>query len=193
VLKESNFSTIDELLEDIGLGNKMAYIIASKLVQSDEALNDTKEIIQTPLKIHGNEGLAISYAKCCSPIPGDHILGVTNTGKGIVIHRSRCSNLTEIRNQADRCLHLTWDKDMQGQFFATLQIDASDHPGVLAEIAGTVALESANINSIDINKSDDHISRLKINISIEHRTHMAQVMKRLRKLHSIYKIVRTHN
>ncbi|NRB78765.1 MAG: RelA/SpoT family protein [Saccharospirillaceae bacterium] len=193
VLNESNFSTVDELLEDIGLGNKMAYIVASKLVQSDEALNDRKQIIQTPLQIHGNEGLVISYAKCCSPIPGDHILGVVSVGKGIVIHRSRCSNLTEIRNQADRCLHLTWDKDMHGQFFATLQIDASDHPGVLAEIAGTVALESANINSIDINKNDNHISRLKINISIEHRTHLAKVMKRLRKLNAIYKIVRTHN
>ncbi|BCE00492.1 RelA/SpoT family protein [Marinicellulosiphila megalodicopiae] len=193
VLNESNFSTLNELLEDIGLGNKLAYIVASKLIQSTEVSPNSKEVIQTPMKIHGNEGLAISYAKCCSPIPGDHILGVINVGKGVVIHRSRCSNLVDIRNQADRCLHLTWDKEMHGQFFVTLAIDASDHPGVLAEIAGTIALEHANINSINIDKSDKHMSRLKINISIENRIHMAQVMKRLRKLKSVYKIIRTKN
>ena len=125
--------TLDQLLENIGLGNRMPYIVAAKLVQNDS--NHIHEHTDHSMKIKGTEGLLISYAKCCRPIPGDHILGVISIGKGMVIHRANCNNLHDVRHDNERCLHLSWDKEMGGEFIVRLQMDVANHRGVLAQVA----------------------------------------------------------
>ena len=191
VIDEAGFDTLDQLLEDIGLGNRMPYIVAAKLVQNDS--NHIHEHTDHSMKIKGTEGLLISYAKCCRPIPGDHILGVISIGKGMVIHRANCNNLHDVRHDNERCLHLSWDKEMGGEFIVRLQMDVANHRGVLAQVASQVAMAEANIESITMEERDASTSRLFINVSIEGRIHMARVIKRLRNLRTVQRIHRVKN
>jgi len=95
VLGEYNKDVIEDLLEDIGLGNRMAYVIARRLLASDGEQAPTAE---GPLAIRGTEGLVLNYAKCCTPIPGDPIVGHLSAGKGMVVHLDTCRNIAEIRH-----------------------------------------------------------------------------------------------
>src|SRR5690606_9294758 len=101
VLKEYKLEVIEDLLEDISLGNRMAYVIARRLLASEGAETPDAE---GPLAIRGTEGLVLSYAKCCTPIPGDPIIGHLSAGKGMVVHLESCKNISELRNNPEKCI-----------------------------------------------------------------------------------------
>ncbi|MEE4460992.1 RelA/SpoT family protein, partial [Azotobacter chroococcum] len=95
VLDEYRMEVLEDLLEDIGLGNRMAYVVARRLLTSE---GEELPSAEGPLAIRGTEGLVLSYARCCSPIPGDPIVGHLSAGKGMVVHLENCRNIGEIRH-----------------------------------------------------------------------------------------------
>ena len=120
VLNEYRLETFDDLLEDIGLGNRMAYVVARRLLASDgEELPNA----EGPLAIRGTEGLVLSYAKCCTPIPGDPIVGHLSAGKGMVVHMDTCRNISEVRHNPEKCIQLAWAKDVTGEFNVELRVE----------------------------------------------------------------------
>lgn len=184
---DAKFNDIEDLLEDIGLGNRMAFLVAKRLL-NDESIDLREDDSRIALK--GSEGMVISYAKCCRPIPGDPIVGVISAGKGMVVHIESCNNINEFRKNPDKVLPLTWDKEMDGEFIVDLRVDLRNARGALANIASAVAQAEANIESIHMEERDDGLSRLNLSVSVEGRIHMARVMKRLRNVQSIFKITR---
>lgn len=98
---EYQVDSMDDLLEDIGLGNRMAYVIARRLIASE---GEQAPADEGPLAIRGTEGLVLSYAKCCTPIPGDPIVGHLSAGKGMVVHQESCRNISEVRHNPDKCI-----------------------------------------------------------------------------------------
>ena len=192
VLKSRNFPDLDELLEAIGLGNQMAYVITRALLASRDKLGDPP-LNQQPFAIMGTEGLVVTYAKCCRPIPGDPIMGHISAGKGIVIHAESCRNMQEKRQRPEETMPVRWDPNVDQDFSVELRIELKHEKGIIAILASTITNADANIDRINMVEHDAQLSTVNIVLSVRDRVHLAKVIKRLRSVRSINKISRTRS
>jgi GTP pyrophosphokinase len=145
---------------------------------------------QAPLAIHGTEGMVVSYAKCCTPIPGDQIIGVLSKGRGIVVHREGCRNIDAIRVQADKFIDVNWAGDAEGDFTCMVRLGVSNKPGVLARSATVISDEGANIENVEVEDRDGLSTSILYQINVRDRKHLASILKRLRKLPNVMSIQR---
>jgi (p)ppGpp synthase/HD superfamily hydrolase len=160
---------------------------------SGEALPENSASQDKAMTVKGTEGLLVSYAKCCRPIPGDLIVGVISKGKGMVIHINNCRNIIEMRKDPDRCVHLRWDKSMEGEFVVDLRVGMRNARGVLASVANAVSQADANIESIEMQERDATTSRLNLTVSVASRQHLARVIRRLHALPPVGRIERVQS
>lgn len=189
LLKENNQDEQDDLLEDIGLGNRTAHVVARRLLSS-EASDANPLAADGPLVIRGTEGLVLSYARCCTPIPGDLIVGHLSAGKGMVVHRDSCKNISEFRNNPEKCIPLTWAKDIDSEFNVELRIELAHQRGLIALLAGTISEADANIDKISVDERDGRISVIQLGISVSDRVHLARIILKLRALPGVSRITR---
>ncbi|GLX12130.1 MULTISPECIES: bifunctional GTP diphosphokinase/guanosine-3',5'-bis pyrophosphate 3'-pyrophosphohydrolase [Pseudomonadaceae] len=188
VLNEYRMETFDDLLEDIGLGNRMAYVVARRLLASEgEELPNA----EGPLAIRGTEGLVLSYAKCCTPIPGDPIVGHLSAGKGMVVHMDTCRNISEVRHNPEKCIQLAWAKDVTGEFNVELRVELEHQRGLIALLASSVNAADGNIEKISMDERDGRVSVVQLVVSVHDRVHLARVIKKLRTLPGVMRITRT--
>ncbi|MGR9045226.1 MAG: RelA/SpoT family protein [Gammaproteobacteria bacterium] len=186
--------SLDALLEDIGLGNKMPFLIAKRLSQDDiyaaVKLNDNEKGVETPLIIKGTEGMVVTLAKCCRPIPGDSIIGFFNPGRGIVVHHHECRNSNEVRKKQTGWLDVEWSEDTSGEFPADIRIEILNQRGSLATVAATISEMDSNIENVTVVDQDDRVSVDLITLTVRDRVHLANIMRRLKKLFIVLKITR---
>lgn len=194
LLKVMSMHSLNELLESIGLGNKMPILIAKQLTQDDInaniKLNNTGKIQQTPLVIKGTEGMVITLAKCCRPIPGDSIIGYFNPGKGIVVHHHECRNHSVVRKKHTNWLDVEWSQDAVGDFSTELRIEILNQRGALATIASTISELGSNIENVTVIDQDDRVCVDLITLTVKDRVHLAKIMRRLKELSIVLKITR---
>ncbi|MBI2993443.1 MAG: bifunctional GTP diphosphokinase/guanosine-3',5'-bis pyrophosphate 3'-pyrophosphohydrolase [Gammaproteobacteria bacterium] len=192
VLEEYHLKGEEELLQDVGLGNRMAPIIARQLLGQWTAVPHAKPNggDAQPLLIKGTEGLVINFPKCCRPIPGDPILGFMTAGRGIVVHHQSCPNVREYRNHPDKWVNVEWESDIQGSFPTNIRLDVTNQRGVLAKIAAEIADQEANIVNVEMQDRDDRYTTLKFTIEVQDRQHLARVMRRIRGLKHVSRISR---
>src|SRR5690606_2253863 len=138
---------LDDLLEDIGLGNRMAFIVARRLIPNEDGKEQPTEdgSKDTALAIRGSEGLLMTYAKCCHPIPGDPIVGYVSSGRGMIVHTESCNNVAEVRNDPKKYVSLRWDPGVEGEFTVELRVEVEHQRGIIATIANAVTSSEANI------------------------------------------------
>ncbi|WP_333875100.1 RelA/SpoT family protein [Methylobacter sp.] len=186
--------SMDELLEDIGLGNKMPFLVAKRIAQDDMSatikLNDGDQTQKNPLIIKGTEGMVITLAKCCRPIPGDSIIGYFNPGKGIVVHHHECRNSSVVRKKQTNWLDVEWSTDIAGDFPVEIRIEILNQRGSLATIASTISEQNSNIENVTVVDQDDRISVDLITLTVKDRVHLAKIMRRLKELSIVLKITR---
>lgn len=194
LLKENNIEEVDLLYQEIGLGNKMAPLIArrvaaiEKLTLLEDKTNVTNDTI--PLSIKGTEGLVVNFPKCCYPIPGDPIHGFVTSGRGIVIHRQTCKNIAEYQNHQEKWIDVEWEADIDSEFQVMIRLNASNQRGVLANVAATMADAGANIENVEMRERDDRYTDLRFIIEVQSRVHLANVIRKVRGLKSVSQIVR---
>ncbi|UFQ97634.1 bifunctional GTP diphosphokinase/guanosine-3',5'-bis pyrophosphate 3'-pyrophosphohydrolase [Pseudomonas wenzhouensis] len=188
VLGEYRQEVIEDLLEDIGLGNRMAYVVARRLLAENG--DDTLPSSEGPLAIRGTEGLVMSYAKCCTPIPGDPIVGYLSAGKGMVVHMESCRNIVDIRHNPEKCIQLNWAKDVTGEFNVELRVELEHQRGLIALLASSVNAADGNIEKISMDERDGRISVVQLVVSVHDRVHLARVIKKLRALKGVMRITR---
>lgn len=203
ILGDYGMATLEELLADIGLGNRMAYVTARRMLSNDipaeaEVIkNDTAAQLpsneETPLAIRGTEGMVVSFARCCNPIPGDPIVGFITTGKGMVIHQEACNNLAEHRGNSEKILHLTWDKDVSGEFTVELRVELEHQRGIIAQLATSITVADASIDRISVDERDGKISVVQLALRVRGRLHLSQLIKRIRALQGVIRITRLKN
>ncbi|HHJ39703.1 MAG: (p)ppGpp synthetase [Methylothermaceae bacteria B42] len=192
-IKAMGFEHIEQLLEEIGLGNRMALLVARQLVSEQEGLDvalDDSCGSGVPLIIKGTEGMVVSLAKCCRPIPGDSIIGFFNPGKGLVVHRSECNNVVEFQKKNVTWIPAEWDDHVESEFSVDLWVVLFDQRGTLARVASTIAECDANIENFVVTQQDSHTSTDVITISVKDRVHLAKLIRRLRQLDVVLKIQR---
>ena len=194
LLKVMGLQSMNELLEDIGLGNKMPFLVAKRLTQVDInaniKLDDNHTTQHSPLIIKGTEGMVITLAKCCRPIPGDLIIGYFNPGKGIVVHHHECRNRSVISKHHTNWLDVEWCKDVTGDFPTELRIEILNQRGSLATIAATISECGSNIENVNVVDQDDRVCIDLITLTSKDRNHLAKIIRRLKELSIVLKITR---
>jgi GTP diphosphokinase / guanosine-3',5'-bis(diphosphate) 3'-diphosphatase len=193
VVKEYQLEDEDELLKEVGLGNRMAPIVARELIGttvSELKSNKRKKKNAIPLTIKGSEGMVVNFPKCCLPIPGDPILGFVTAGRGIVIHHQSCPNVIEYRNHPEKWINVEWETDIEGEFPTNIRVDSTNQRGVLATIATAISDQEANIIHVETQERDDLYVTNKFVIEVRDRVHLARVMKRIRGIKHVSKISR---
>ncbi len=203
VLNDCGMELMEDLLADIGLGNRMAYVVARRLLASDGAADDEPQKIdqpasneetgEKPLAIRGTEGLVVSFARCCNPIPGDPIVGYLSSGKGMVIHQENCRNLADSRHNTEKTLHLTWDKDVSGEFTVELRVELEHQRGIIAQLATGITVADASIDKISVDERDGRVSVVQLVVRVRDRLHLSQLIKRIRNLKGVMRITRLKN
>jgi len=186
-LEELGLNDADELYEQLGLGKRLAPLTARVLVGAgaDDADDNVAGLV-----ISGTEGMVISYAKCCHPIPGDVVMGYLTAGRGIVIHRNTCGNLRNFRKQPEKWIAVTWEKDIEREFTSQIQIETRNRTGVLAEVAATIADCGSNIEQVAVLGRHDDCSVLTFLLSVKDRSHLAQIMRNVRKMPNVLRVSR---
>jgi GTP pyrophosphokinase len=191
LLEEYSYENVGELFSDVGLGNRIPKLVARRIAPGEvvEKFQGVKQKIK-PLAIKGTEGLTVSFAKCCQPIPGDHIIGMVSPGRGIVIHRNLCKNIREYRKIPDTKLDVQWAEKVESSFSTTIRVDCNNARGVLAQIATIISESGCNIENISQDEKYGGQVSLVFTISVENRVRLANIMRRIRNRKSVIKVYR---
>ncbi len=187
---EFGLKSPDELYEKIGLGERLAPLVARRLLPPDMELPAEPVSPAGPLAIAGTEGMVVSYARCCFPIPNDPIMAYLSSGRGVVIHREGCNNLRNYRKQPDKWLSVTWQPGVERLFNVEIRIEVTNRMGVLAAIASNITTTETNIEHVAVDERDSDASTLVFDVQVRDRKHLAQVIKNLRKMPEVLKVSR---
>jgi guanosine-3',5'-bis(diphosphate) 3'-pyrophosphohydrolase len=188
VVKELNLKDADELFEKIGLGERLAPLVARRLQPVSEV---EQPHASGPLMIAGTEGLLVTYAHCCFPIPNDPIMAYLSAGRGVVIHRQNCGNLAEYRKQPEKWLSVAWEGTQGRLFTSEIQWEINNRVGVLAAVASCIAETETNIDQVQLEERDISNSWLRIQLQVRDRKHLAQVIRTIRRMPDVQRVFRT--
>jgi RelA/SpoT family (p)ppGpp synthetase len=189
VVKELNLKDADELFEKIGLGERLAPLVARRLQPVSDA--EPHHASGGPLMIAGTEGLLVTYAHCCFPIPTDPIMAYLSAGRGVVIHRQNCGNLAEYRKQPEKWLSVAWEGAQGRLFTSEIQLEINNRVGVLAAVASSIAETGTNIDQVQLEERDVSNSWLRIQLQVRDRKHLAQVIRTIRRMPDVQRVFRT--
>ncbi|HEU0224038.1 MAG TPA: bifunctional (p)ppGpp synthetase/guanosine-3',5'-bis(diphosphate) 3'-pyrophosphohydrolase [Steroidobacteraceae bacterium] len=178
-----------ELLEKIGLGERLARLIARRLLPADDERPEATA--QQPLAIAGTEGLVVSYARCCFPIPYDAVVAYLSSGRGIVIHRENCSNVAAFGKQPDKWIPAVWQKDQQRLFTAGLAVEVTNRMGILAQVATQIAELQSNISHVNVDSTQGDQSTILFEVQVKDRAHLARLIRAIRGMKDVLKVERS--
>ena len=195
LVKKSGHSSFQEILEEVGLGNRVAYLTARQLLDIHEDDAGNNMVIgnrEKPLVIAGTEGMMINFAKCCNPIPGDDIGGHITAGRGVVVHLADCRNYHEIqeKDKEGRSVTLRWHDKAEGEYRVELKVEVEQQRGIIASLANKVNSLDGSIESIKVEERDSKSSIIHIFLAVSNRIHLARIIRRIRVLKSVVKVVR---
>jgi RelA/SpoT family (p)ppGpp synthetase len=180
---------IETLMVDVALGNTLPHIAVAHLTSASG--NSAVGGEAATLGIRGTEGVGVTYAKCCCPLPGDGIQGYLGQEKGLMVHRDSCRNLLEMREQRDRLIALHWDEAVERNYPVGLRVQVENRRGMIALLATRLSAIGLNIERIATQNKDVEFTFVDLELQVSSRTHLAHVMKRLRSVEGVLKVVRS--
>jgi guanosine-3',5'-bis(diphosphate) 3'-pyrophosphohydrolase len=196
-LDRMKLASLDDLLAEIGLGNAMSVVVAKNLQQGD-ATATTQSITSisnghSHLPIKGADGVLITFAKCCRPIPGDPIVAHVSPGKGLVIHHESCRNIRGYQKEPEKYMAVEWDKDTAQEFITEIRVDMFNHQGALANLTAAINTASSNIQSLNTEEKDGRVYSAYIRLTARDRVHLANIMRKIRVMPDVIKVTRNRN
>jgi guanosine-3',5'-bis(diphosphate) 3'-pyrophosphohydrolase len=190
LLKQTGHDNLEQVLKEIGLGNRVAFLTAKNLLDKHKEQDVSQNKGQLPLLIAGAEGMVVKFAKCCHPIPGDHITGYLSTGRGLVVHRDSCQNIADNRGNRQKQIELQWSQHVEGEFDVEIRLELQNKRGIFALIANEINELEANIEKISTTEKDSTYSSVELQLSVRDRAHLAHIMRRIRATSGVSKVIR---
>lgn len=193
VLANLQQPTLDALYSEIGLGNQLPIAIARRLLgefDSDEPQSKAPAIPKGNTFIVGSEGMLVTFAKCCRPIPGDPIVANATPGKGLNVHRAECRNIKGWEREPARFFPVRWDNTTEKQFLCDIRVFILNKQGVLAKLTTMIATQDSNIQDLSTEDRDTGEYVIKITLSVKDRVHLANVMRKIRVMPDVQKVYR---
>jgi GTP pyrophosphokinase len=191
-LGELGMKDLDELYERIGLGERLAPLVARRLLPGGQIGNNADGIgAPAPLAIAGTEGLLVTYARCCFPIPSDPIFAFLSAGRGVVIHRENCVNVEDYRKHPEKWLPVSWQPSPDREFSSEIRVYVANRTGVLAAVAAAIASTETNIDHVSIDEQDSDASILTFELRVRNRKHLAHIVRVIRRMPDVTRVTRT--
>ncbi len=196
LLRETKLDVFEDLLGEIGLGNRVAPLVAQRFIDiikagPEVAAAEMAEQSNMPLYIKGTEGTMINFAACCHPIPGDTIVGVMSAGHGLTVHVDKCPMIAKLHRELGQCMPLRWSDEQKGDFVVTVRVQMRNKKGILALAASTIAEVNANIEDISIAERDGEYYWVDLKILVRDRMHLSQVYRGLRQMPGVVRFNRS--
>jgi guanosine-3',5'-bis(diphosphate) 3'-pyrophosphohydrolase len=190
LIKDSGAKSREDILGDIGLGKRLGVVVARRLLALSEAhLVDHKTA--APIVIRGSEGMAVQFAQCCHPIPGDPIIGLINKGQGMMIHTHDCHAIARMRADPDKVFDVEWAPETKKLFNVNVRIVVVNQRGVLAKVAAQIADAGSNIDNVAVAPdSGDQYATMNFTLQVTNRVHLAKIMRQLRGIPEVVRINR---
>ena len=189
-LTEFSLEGVNDLYEKIGLGERLAPLVARRLLPLDST-QSSDSASATALNIAGAEGLLVSYAHCCYAIPGDAIMAYLSAGRGIVIHRDGCGNAEEYHKQPENWLPVSWQTSAGKYFLSELRVQTANRMGMLAALSAAIAATETNINHVTVESRDADISDMVFVLEVRDRQHLSRIVRVLRRMTDVQRVTRT--
>ncbi len=186
VLDYYQLASMNDLLESIGKGRHVGYLVTRQLFPN---FNEDELVTPTSFKLNGSEGMLISYAKCCSPIPGDPIAGYAQVDKGIVIHHLNCTNIQDHLKNPEQYIRMSWGKEIEEDLAISLIVSFVNERGAVSKIASSIGDTDYQVSNLDIIERG-RVSRLRLNITVTSRVGLADVMRRIKSVRCVEKVIR---
>ncbi|NBQ85612.1 MAG: bifunctional (p)ppGpp synthetase/guanosine-3',5'-bis(diphosphate) 3'-pyrophosphohydrolase, partial [Methylophilaceae bacterium] len=180
LLLDLNLKQNDDVFFAVGKGQQMPMVIAKRLASALKTGVFESHQSSSPLAIKGTEGMAIQFAKCCQPIPGDAICGILREGQSMQVHTSDCVQMNSKRRDPNSVISLAWDAAVDADFRVEIIVEVMNEKGVLASLATSIAEADSNIADIHIDPKDGRHNLISFILSVKNRTHLAKMMRKLR-------------
>ncbi|MGL0820558.1 bifunctional GTP diphosphokinase/guanosine-3',5'-bis pyrophosphate 3'-pyrophosphohydrolase [Vibrio vulnificus] len=196
VLSDLKIASLDDLLAAIGLGERMSIVIARRLLGDADELTEPRSHDNKPKKklpIRGSEGLLLTFANCCHPIPDDHIIAHVSPGRGLVVHRETCPNVRGYQREPDKYMAVAWSEDYDQEFIAELNVDMLNHQGALAELTNVISKTGSNIHGLSTEERDGRLYTVTVLLTTKDRVHLAGIMKKIRVMPACSRVRRRKN
>ena len=182
-----------EIIADIGLGKRLAAIVVRKLLSLSDQHPAEGKALPGSIVIHGSEGMAVQFAKCCSPIPGDPIIGFIKKGQGLVIHTHDCAVAVKSRGDPDKWIDVEWAPDTEKMFDVAIRVVVVNQRGVLAKVASAIAEAGSNIDNVSMDEERSLYTTMHFTLQVANRQHLARVMRALRRIQDVVRISRVRD
>ena len=213
VAKQMNYASVNELYSTLSYGGTVVSKVIARLVEmyheeyDRKVMNETYDKVITPSKARGKqknfhngsviledglEGMLIRLSKCCSPVPGDEIIGFITKGRGVSVHRNDCPNITNLpESERVRLVPVEWDDSEDSVTYnADININANDRKGLFSDISRVCADLDVNITGVNLRTNDDNTISIAMTLSVAHAAEMAKILRTLGQIDSIYEVFR---
>ncbi|MGH8140608.1 MAG: RelA/SpoT family protein [Steroidobacteraceae bacterium] len=188
-LGELGMKDLDELYENMGLGERLAPLVARRLLPGAQAGDGSGAL--APLAIAGTEGLLVTYARCCFPIPGDAIFAFLSAGRGVVIHRENCVNVEDYRKHPEKWLPVSWQTAPDRLFSSEIRVYVVNRTGMLAAVAAAIANLETNIDRVAIEEHGSDAVVLTFELKVRDRKHLARIVRVIRRMPDVVRVTRS--
>ena len=178
----------EDTLADIGLGKRLAYVVARQLLAKEADALPGKAA--GPMLIRGAEGVVVRLGKCCRPIPGDPIIGQIKKEQGLIIHTHDCPQVRHYREDPDKWVDVAWAAQLDKLFEVGIRVIVANQRGVLAKVAAAIASEGSDIDNVRMEEEAGAYTSLYFTVGVQNRLHLARLMRALRGLHEVVRIMR---
>ncbi|MDQ6936892.1 MAG: bifunctional (p)ppGpp synthetase/guanosine-3',5'-bis(diphosphate) 3'-pyrophosphohydrolase, partial [Actinomycetota bacterium] len=207
--QESNLPDVSALYAAIGEGQISAQSVVQKLVASlggpEGAIEDLAEVARpsrSPSRSTstGNAGVMVKgltdvwvkLARCCTPVPGDEVLGFVTRGGGVSVHRRSCTNAEALLDQPDRVVEVEWAPSAASVFVVSVQVEALDRHGLLSDVSRVLSDESVNILSASVTTNRDRVAVSKFTFEMAEAKHLGHLLRAVRGVEGVYDVYRVH-
>lgn len=202
LMNESRAKSMDELYLDIGIGKRMAALVARHIMSLHESGNAQSRKVKShsaadklePVVIYGNEGAAVQLAPCCQPIPGDRIIGQLKRDQGLIVHTEDCDVAKRlISKEAEHWTSVTWGENLNRRFDCRIKLLVQNERGILAHVAAEINESDANITHVLMDQEkyqDRSMIHLHFTLQVQNRVHLAHLIRSVRRLAGVERLER---
>ncbi|OCG03165.1 bifunctional GTP diphosphokinase/guanosine-3',5'-bis pyrophosphate 3'-pyrophosphohydrolase [Gilliamella sp. wkB112] len=191
IVELSKQSSFNDVLAEIGLGNIMSHFIAKGL-EHKELLSNQSEPNKT-LVITGSEGVLVTFAKCCHPIPNDPIVGHVSTEKGLTVHHESCRNISGYQNNPEKYISLKWASNINQRFVAEIWVDILSNQGSLAHLLSIINEENTHLQWLNTEEKDRQIYTIILQIEVKNTQQLNELMRKMSLQPDVVSVIRNIN
>ena len=204
VAAQLNYPDVEALYAAVGEGHVSTQSVIEKILgivqaddDGDEDLFQTASRSRSPRRVsesgvlvRGAPDILVKLARCCTPVPGDPIVGFVTRGTGVSVHREDCSNISTLMQDPDRMIEVEWAPTKGSVFLVHIQIEALDRPGLLSDVTRVLSEHHVNILSATVNTSDNHLAISRFVFEMGEVTHLDRVLNAVRRIDAVYDVYR---